>query len=134
MSLNTCAISGHLGKAAELRYTNSQLAVVTFSVAVNERAKQADGSYQDVPHWFDCVMFGKRAEALQPYLAKGTKLSLAGHLRQNKWEKDGRQYSRVEIVVDEVELMNTRREAQSPEAMPPQAVGAASVYDSDIPF
>ena len=59
MSLNTCAISGHLGKAAELRYTNSQLAVVTFSVAVNERARQADGSYQDVPHWFDCVMFGR---------------------------------------------------------------------------
>lgn len=56
MSLNTCTISGNLGKAAELRYTNSQLAIVTFSVAVNERAKQADGSYQDVPHWFDCVM------------------------------------------------------------------------------
>lgn len=89
MSLNTCTISGNLGKAAELRYTNSQLAIVTFSVAVNERAKQADGSYQDVPHWFDCVMFGKRAEALQPYLAKGTKLALAGHLRQNKWRRTG---------------------------------------------
>lgn len=32
------------------------------------------------------------------------------------------QYSRVEIIVDEVELMNARREAQAPEAMPPQAV------------
>ena len=39
MSLNTCTISGNLGKAAELLYTNSQLAIVTFSVAVNERAK-----------------------------------------------------------------------------------------------
>lgn len=134
MSLNTCTISGNLGKAAELRYTNSQLAVVSFSVAVNERRKQADGSYQDVPHWFDCVMFGKRAEALQPYLAKGTKLSLTGHLHKSTYERDGKQYSCVEIIVDEVELMNARREAQAPEAMPPQAVGAASVYDSDIPF
>lgn len=134
MSLNSCTISGNLGKAAELRYTNSQLAVVSFSVAVNERRKQADGSYQDVPHWFDCVMFGKRAEALQPYLAKGTKLSLTGHLHKSTYERDGKQYSRVEIVVDEVELMNARREAQAPEAMPPQAVEAASVYDSDIPF
>lgn len=79
-------------------------------------------------------MFGKRAEALQPYLAKGTKLSLTGHLHKSTYERDGKQYSRVEIIVDEVELMNARREAQAPEAMPPQAVEAASVYDSDIPF
>jgi len=134
MSLNTCTISGNLGKAAELRYTNSQLAVVSFSVAVNERCKQADGSYQDEVNWLDCTMFGKRAEALQPYLAKGTKLSLTGHLHKSTYERDGKQYSRVEIIVDEVELMNARREAQAPEAMPPQAVEAASVYDSDIPF
>lgn len=134
MSLNTCTISGNLGKAAELRYTNSQLAVVSFSVAVNERRKQADGSYQDEVNWLDCTMFGKRAEALQPYLAKGTKLSLTGHLHKSTYERDGKQYSRVEIIVDEVELMNARREAQAPEAMPPQAVKAASVYDSDIPF
>lgn len=134
MSLNTCTISGNLGKAAELRYTNSQLAVVSFSVAVNERRKQADGSYQDEVNWLDCTMFGKRAEALQPYLAKGTKLSLTGHLYKSTYERDGKQYSRVEIIVDEVELMNACREAQAPEAMPPQAVEAASVYDSDIPF
>lgn len=134
MSLNTCTISGNLGKAAELRYTNSQLAVVSFSVAVNERRKQADGSYQDEVNWLDCTMFGKRAEALQPYLAKGTKLSLTGHLHKSTYERNGKQYSRVEIIVDEVELMNARREAQAPEAMPPQAVEAASVYDSDIPF
>lgn len=134
MSLNTCTISGNLGKTAELRYTNSQLAVVSFSVAVNERRKQADGSYQDEVNWLDCTMFGKRAEALQPYLAKGTKLSLTGHLHKSTYERDGKQYSRVEIIVDEVELMNARREAQAPEAMPPQAVEAASVYDSDIPF
>ena len=134
MSLNTCTISGNLGKAAELRYTNSQLAVVSFSVAVSERRKQADGSYQDEVNWLDCTMFGKRAEALQPYLAKGTKLSLTGHLHKSTYERDGKQYSRVEIIVDEVELMNARREAQAPEAMPPQAVEAASVYDSDIPF
>lgn len=134
MSLNTCTISGNLGKAAELRCTNSQLAVVSFSVAVNERRKQADGSYQDEVNWLDCTMFGKRAEALQPYLAKGTKLSLTGHLHKSTYERDGKQYSRVEIIVDEVELMNARREAQAPEAMPPQAVEAASVYDSDIPF
>lgn len=133
MSLNTCTESGRLGKPAELRYTNTGVAVVTFSIAVDERRKQADGSYQDEANWFDCVMFGKRAEALQPYLAKGTKLSLVGHLRQSTYERDGQKRSRVEIVVDDVELMNTRREQQTPESEP-QAVEAVSVYDGDIPF
>lgn len=132
MSLNTCTISGNLGKAAELRYTNSNLAVVTFSVAVNERKRQQDGSYQDEVNWLDCTMFGKRAEALQPYLAKGTKLSLVGHLHKSTFERDGQKHSRVEIIVDEVELMNTRREPQGTQE--PLAVETASVYDSDIPF
>lgn len=133
MSLNTCTISGNLGKAADLRHTNTGLAVVTFSVAVNERRKQADGSFQDEVSWLDCTMFGNRAEALQPYLAKGTKLSLVGHLRKSTYERDGQKRSRVEIIVDEVELMNTRREQQTADAEP-QAVEAASIYDNDIPF
>lgn len=133
MSLNTCTESGRLGKAAELRYTTNGVAVVTFSIAVDERRKQADGSYQDEVNWFQCVMFGKRAEALQPYLTKGTKLSLIGHLRQSTYEHNGNKRSSVEIVVDDVELMNTRREQQMADPEP-QAVEAASVYDSDIPF
>ena len=65
MSLNACTISGHLGKSAELRMTGSGLAVVSFTVAVNERQRQQDGSYSDYTNWFDCTMFGKRAEGLQ---------------------------------------------------------------------
>lgn len=133
MSLNTCTESGRLGKAAELRYTTNGVAVVTFSIAVDERRKQADGSYQDEANWFQCVMFGKRAEALQPYLTKGTKLSLVGHLRQSTYEHNGNKRSSVEIVVDDVELMNARREQQMADPKP-QAVEAASVYDNDIPF
>lgn len=128
MSLNTCTISGHLGNAAELRYTGGGLAVVVFSVAVNERRKQRDGSYADEVSWLDCAMFGNRAEAIHPYLAKGSKVSLVGHLRKSTFERDGEKRSRVEIVVDDIDLMNARRERQS------QAAGAAGVYEDDIPF
>lgn len=135
MSLNTCTISGNLGKSADLRMTASGLAVCNFTVAVNERKRQQDGSYQDETSWLDCVMFGKRAEGLQPYLTKGTKLSVVGHLKQSTYEHDGQRRSRVQIIVDEVELMNARREAQQPEGTPaPAPVQAASVYDDEIPF
>ena len=106
MSLNQVTLSGNLGKDSELRMTATGTAVLTFSIAVNRR--QQDGTYQDKTSWFDCVMFGARAQGIEPYLRRGTKLSLTGHLNQNKYEKDGRTYSRVEIIVDEVELMNAR--------------------------
>lgn len=135
MSLNQVTLSGNLGKDSELRMTATGTAVLTFSIAVNERRRQQDGTYQDKTSWFDCVMFGAMAQGIEPYLRRGTKLSLTGHLNQNKYEKDGRTYSRVEIIVDEVELMSTRRETQQPEGTPaPAPVQAASIYDDDIPF
>lgn len=135
MSLNQVTLSGNLGKDSELRMTATGTAVLTFSIAANERRRQQDGTYQDKTSWFDCVMFGARAQGIEPYLRRGTKLSLTGHLNQNKYEKDGRTYSRVEIIVDEVELMNARRETQQPEGTPaPAPVQAASVYDDEIPF
>ena len=135
MSLNTCTISGHLGKSAELRMTGSGLAVVSFTAAVNERQRQQDGSYSDYTNWLDCTMFGKRGEGLYPYLTKGCKVSITGHLHKSSWESNGQHFSKVEIIVDEVELMNTRREAQRSEGAPALApVQVGSIYDDDIPF
>ncbi len=132
MSHNTCTISGNLGKDSELRTTASGLEVLTFPLAVNNRRRQSDGTYQDETHWIDCVMFGKRAASLEPYMRRGSKVSLIGHLRQHKWEKDGKTRSRIEVVVDDVELLNGKREAQ--DAPTPAPVDAASLYDDDIPF
>lgn len=135
MSLNHCDVSGYLGKAAELRHTKTGMAVASFSLAVNERRKQPDGSYADATNWLDCVIFGNRAEGLHPYLTKGTKLAVGGRLRQSSYERDGQRRSKVEIVVDEVELMNARRERQHPDGAPaPEPVQAGYVYDEDIPF
>lgn len=45
-SLNSVTLSGNLGQDAEVRYTNSGLAVTSFSLAVNKSRKQQDGSYK----------------------------------------------------------------------------------------
>lgn len=135
MSLNKVTLSGNLGKDSELRMTATGTAVLTFPIAVNERRRMQDGTYQDKTSWVDCVMFGARAQGIEPYLRRGTKLALTGHLNQNKFERDGKTYSRIEVVVDEVELMNTRRESQQHGVTPPpESAPAASMYDSDISF
>lgn len=144
-SLNSVTLSGNLGQDAEVRYTNSGLAITSFSLAVSKSRKQSDGSYKDVTSWVDCVMYGKRGEAMygNGMLQKGVRLAIVGRLYQNVWEKDGQRRSKIEVVVDNVVTMTAQRQQQQgyQVAAPQQQYQATQqpaaypdVYDEDIPF
>lgn len=139
MSLNTLTLSGNLGADAELRCTKGGTSVLSFSLAVNERVPQQDGTWGDRTNWVDCTLFGKRADALSAYLRRGTKVTIIGHLHQSTWQQDGKTRRRLEVRVDEVELMSARRERQeapapaaTAESYPPAQ--APDLYAEDIPF
>lgn len=149
MALNMVAISGNLTRDPEMHATKSGMAIMSLSVAVNERAKNPQtGEWEDRPNFVDCVLFGTRAERLSAYLSKGAKVSVQGKLRYSSWEKDGQRRSKLEVVVDELEFMSRRDGAQqqaqpAPQWSAPQAYQAPpattpqqapDVYDSDIPF
>lgn len=135
MSLNKVAASGNLGADAALRMAKSGTPVLTFSVAVAERVQQADGIWVDYANWLDCVMFGKRAEALGPWLKKGDKVALIGRIHTSTYEVDGRRCKKWEVRVDDIELMQRRREGQREAQAPPAAPEPpVDVYDEDIPF
>lgn len=131
MSLNKVTLSGNLGSDAVLRYMDNGTPVASFSLAVNERTPKGDGSWGEYTNWPDCVMFGKRAEAIAPWLRKGTKVSLLGHLHTRSYQKDGQSIKRWEVRVDDVELMQYKREQQQ---TPAQQEAAPDYYDDDIPF
>lgn len=130
MTINKAIITGNLTRDAELRSTGGGLSVANFAVAVNERVKNnSTGEWEDRANYIDCTMFGRRAEALAQYMAKGTKVTIEGKLRWSQWEKNGEKRSKVEVVVDEVELM-ARGEKRANEA----PTASQGVYDEDIPF
>lgn len=129
MSLNQVSVSGNLGADAELRSTKGGTPVLTFALAVNERVKQADGTWGDRASWIDCVLFGTRAQALADWLRKGSKVAVQGRLRTSTWGRDGVSHKRTEVVVEEVDLMTVRRDKQQGAAQ-----DAPGVYDADIPF
>lgn len=159
-SLNSVTLSGNLGADAEVRYTATGMAITSVSVAVRHRKRKASGDgYEDEVDWVDVTIYGKRGESLQPYLHKGAKVAIVGHLRVGTWEKDGKRYSRTEVVADGIELMTMPRERQQPvaQAAPAQQTPAqpahaydpglqatidgyyaasqpAAVYDDEIPF
>ena len=128
MSINRVNVSGNLTRDAELRRTQGGTDVTNFCVAVSDRRKNPQtGEWEDYPNYVDCVMFGRRAEVLAPMLRKGSKVAIEGRLRFNSWERDGQRRSKLEVLVDEVELMTPRGDRSGSRA----PMGA---YDENVPF
>lgn len=136
--LNTVSIGGNLCRDAELRATASGMAVLTFSVAVNEsRKNQQTGQWEDYPNYVDCTMFGSRAESISRYLANGTYVALTGRLHQNRWQnKDGQNRSKLEVTVDNIHFESRRLDGDDYDQQQAEAQGdyEAQMYDEDIPF
>lgn len=137
MSINRVNLTGNLTRDPELRATVSGTQVLSFGIAVNDRQKNKQtGEWEDYPNFVDCTMFGSRAEAVSRYMAKGQKVAVEGKLRYSSWERDGVKRSKLEVIVDNIELMSRSNnqqqgfQAQPQAAMPP----AADIYDEDIPF
>lgn len=131
MTVNVVCLAGNLTRDAELKQTTNGNAVLTFTLAVNEPYKNpTTGTWDKRPNFFDCVMFGARAEKLAQYITKGSKVSIAGRLRYRTWEQDGAKRSKVEVVADEIELMS--RDQQQPQQQ--QQTQQGGFYDADIPF
>jgi single-strand DNA-binding protein len=95
--INVVVLVGRLTRDSELKYTPSGLPICRFSIAVN-RSKKQDDQWVDEPHYFDIEFYGKSAEGLSKYLLKGRQVAVQGELRQDRWEKDGQQRSKVVIV------------------------------------
>ena len=102
--INMVVLVGRLTRDAELKYTNSGLAICRFSIAVNRRKRSGD-SWEDEASFFDVAIWGKQGEALNNYLEKGKQVAVHGELRQNRWEQDGQKRSRIEIVANNVQLL-----------------------------
>lgn len=122
-------IAGNVGKDAELRRTNAGDAVLGFSLAV-DNGKDKNGNKRDST-WYDCSIWGKRAESLQSYITKGTKLTLTG--RPTAREHNGKAY--LGISVNDLTFMGgnqgQQRDYQTPQSdqHPP-----ARDLDDEVPF
>jgi single-strand DNA-binding protein len=102
--LNHVILIGRLTRDAELKYTNGGIAVCKFSIAVNRKKKNGD-QWVDEANFFDIVLWGRQGEALNQYLQKGKQIGVDGELRQERWQQDGQNRSRVEITANNIQLL-----------------------------
>jgi single-strand DNA-binding protein len=104
VDVNHVVLVGRLTREAELKYTSGGQAVCKFSVAVNRRKKSGD-QWEDEANFFDVVVWGRQGETLHPYLVKGKMVAVDGELRQDRWQQDGQNRSKVEIIANFLQLL-----------------------------
>jgi single-strand DNA-binding protein len=138
--INHVVLVGRLTRDAELKYTANGQAVCKFSLAINRRRKNGD-QWEDEANYFDVVLWGRQGEAINQYLLKGKTIGVEGELKQDRWQQDGQNRSKVEIVAGNVQLLGggssqggayqgNRGEAPERGPAPPGNDG----FSDDIPF
>ena len=133
--LNKVMLIGYLGDSPEVRFSSQGKPVGTFSLAVNERWKDAEGALRERVEWFRIVCFDRLAEVCGEFLAKGRHVYLEGRLQTRKWSsREGDKRTSVEVVANQMRILDRASKngngAHSDE--PPKTVEA--VDEGDNPF
>ncbi|MDR2575210.1 MAG: single-stranded DNA-binding protein [Treponema sp.] len=102
--INHVVLVGRLTRDAELKSIASGQAVCKFSIAVNRRRKNGE-QWEDEVNFFDVVLWGRQGETLHQYLLKGKQIGVDGELKQDRWQQDGQNRSKIEMVANNVQLL-----------------------------
>jgi len=127
--MNFITISGGLGRDAELKYLNNGDPICNFSVADSQGRDKGT-------IWWNCTLFGKRAEALSQYLTKGQSVTVVGTVTEREWtDKTDTKRKSMDVRVSEIALQGGRKDAEPQEerrqAPKPEPV---EMDDQDLPF
>ena len=126
--MNNVTLIGRLTKDPEIRYTEQQLAVARFNIAIDRIGKDKGADFPSI------VVFGKQAENCEKYLAKGRKVAIQGHIQTGSYEKDGRKVYTTDVVADRVEFLEWGDREEKAEGSNESWGGFEAVEDEDVPF
>jgi single-strand DNA-binding protein len=105
-SVNKAILVGNLGRDAEIRFTSGGTAVANVSLATTEKFTDREGQKKEDTQWHRIVIWGKTAEALQPYLTKGKQIYVEGRIETREWtDKEGKKAKTTEIRADKIVLL-----------------------------
>lgn len=142
--VNRVTLMGNVGNAPELKYTQDGTAVAKFSLATTETYKGRDGEKKEATEWHRCVAWGKLAEIIGEYVAKGSPLYVEGAIKYGKYtDSAGIEKYSTDIKVDEMRLLagkpdtgngTPRNNAPQPAKRAPAPAFDSEPFADDIPF
>ena len=131
--MNNIVLIGNLCRDPELKYLQSGTAVANYALAVNNPFKKEEGEKMGVD-FINIVTFGKPAENLAKYMAKGCKLAVQGRLQVRTWkDKENKTRYTSEVVTNQVTFLTFPDKGQG------QSTQQSNDYaqlddDEDVPF
>lgn len=147
--VNKVILVGNLGKDPESRVMPSGNAVTNVTVATTKHWRDREsGEQQERTEWHRVVFFNRLAEIAEQYLRKGSKVYLEGELRTREWERDGQKHFTTEVVVNEMQMLDSRGDSYggssssaAPASQQDVTAGGGTGdsapkddFDDDIPF
>lgn len=110
--MNKVFLIGRLTRDPELRYTGSNIAVATFSIAVNRNFQNQQGERE--ADFFNIVVWRKQAENVKNYLTQGSQVAIDGRLQSRSYDDNNGQKRYVtEVVADNVEFLGSKNSSSS---------------------
>lgn len=102
---NHFSFIGRLVRDSEIKYTRNGTPVVEFSIAVNEKFKE-----KEHVNFFEVMLWGNLGTVLEKYLTKGKQILVSGRIKQERWDYEGKSYSKVRFHASNVQLLGSKSE------------------------
>lgn len=129
--MNVAIIMGRLTAAPEMRRTENDIPVASFTVAVDRDFKDKDGNKQT--DFIKCVAWRKTAEFVQKYFGKGSAIAVEGKIQVRQYEKDGEKRWATEVIADHVHFCGSKSASGGTATQEPQ-LEEVPEDDSELPF
>jgi len=104
--MNRVILVGRITKDPEMKSTQSNIAVVTFTLAVNRQFSDQSGEKQ--ADFIQCVVWRKQAENLARFVKKGALLGVEGRIQTRQYESDNGTRYVTEVVCDSVQFLESK--------------------------
>ncbi|HEL1086698.1 TPA: single-stranded DNA-binding protein [Streptococcus equi subsp. zooepidemicus] len=129
--INNVVLVGRMTKDAELRYTPSQVAVATFTLAVNRAFKSQNGERE--ADFINCVIWRQQAENLANWAKKGVLIGITGRIQTRNYEnQQGQRVYVTEVVADNFKMLEYCQQQQQEDSFDNN--NPMDIQDDDLPF
>lgn len=124
--MNKVVLIGRITKEPEIKYTQSGVGVVSFTLAVDRDVKDEQGNY--ITDFINCVAWRNQAEFIANWIKKGYLIAIAGSIQTRNWQTaNGENRSTTEVIIDSVKNLTPKENKQ-------EEVQNDKAKDLDLPF
>lgn len=115
--MNSVSLIGRLTRDPDVRWTQDQMAIANFAIAIDRPPKKDGTREADFPR---ITVFGRQAENCEKYLKKGRLVGITGHIQTGSYQKDGQTIYTTDVVADRVEFLEWDEKPKQTQPQAPQ--------------